>query len=124
MPHLVLLVPAKGQFFLQLPEAHSIRLVPRKNRIDDIRRERCEPQDAADLSAVDAGGRCQIFKALVVARCELLLPAIRFGQGGNERAIPFAFGCGLTIVAMGEHHLADVATIESNKDSHNNRIAW
>ena len=85
--------------------------------------ERSKPQNSADVRAIDTVGRRQVLEAGVFAGLELLLPTIRLGHGGDERAVGFAFGRDLAVVALGEHHLAAVATMESDRDSHDDHFA-
>ena len=71
-----LIRPRRWHALLQSAETDAWRFVSLENPLDDLRGERRKPQNAADISAVNAVGRSQILEARVFPRFKLLLPVL------------------------------------------------
>jgi hypothetical protein len=53
----------------------------------------------------------------------LLLPAIRLGQGGNDRSIRFSLLFTVAVTTVRQHHLAAFAAVEADRDADDDRVA-
>ena len=71
----------------QLLQTQPIGLVAAQDPLDDVRCEAGQAEHAADVGAVAADVLGQVFKARVLARFELRLPAVPLGDGLDQRPV-------------------------------------
>ena len=114
-PRLPLLPPPHRQIPPQLLQADAVGLVAAQDRLDDVRRERGQPQQSADVGAVDAVRVGEVVEAGAFARFELLLSAVDLGQGLDQRAVGLPLGLGLVPLRR-EHHLPAYPPAKPHRD--------
>jgi len=83
-PPLPLLTPAQRQVLTQLLKAQAVGFIATQDRLDDVGGAAGQAEHAPDVGPVDADGLGQVFEAWVLARFELLLPAVGLGDGLDE----------------------------------------
>jgi hypothetical protein len=71
----------------QRRQTHSLRLPPVQDRLDDLRRQQGQPEDAAEIGPVDLPGLGKLRDAAALTALQHMLPAMRAGEGHDERAV-------------------------------------